>query len=378
MSVELRPVSGSSDRLEAWADGFLIGRVLMTVAGTSATMAAELDGGSALRHDVGALVLAAVAEAEERGATDVALLSQSLLVRHEARRMGFGGGLRAPLAATTDAIARTAMIADADTHATAAAYDRRDRTAWLVAALDHLGVASTPARSTSALGRLTRRLAGGVGDTLEVVVEGAPGRTFVVSAPDRADTMPEAVALAADTTRAVLTRFPAQAAGVKFVYFDRAIFDMKSGGHTAGMTEGSNPSIHLNVMYVSAEVSLEETDRPPPTFTALDRTVAHELWHRIEMVFEARDYRSSIDLRRQIGRSLGVETLEHAVKGGSAKAPAPWQAAHRRLMDEVSLYATTNVREATAEMFKQWWCRTGPTSPVVTRFGELVDQFFPG
>ena len=73
-----------------------------------------------------------------------------------------------------------------------------------------------------------------------------------------------------------------------------------------------------------------------------------------------------------------METLEHAVKGGSAKAPAPWQAAHRRLMDEVSLYATTNVREATAEMFKQWWCRTGPTSPVVTRFGELVDQFFPG
>jgi hypothetical protein len=377
MTVELRPVSGSSDRLEAWADGFRIGGVLMTVAGTSATMGAELDGGSALQGDVGALVLAAVAEAEDRGATDVTLFSQSLLVRHEARRLGFLGGLRAPLTATTDAIARTAMIADADAHP-GPVHDHQGRTAWLVAALDHLGVASTAPRRPSALGRLTRRLAGGVGDTLEVVVEGAPGGTFVVSAPDRADILPEAVALAADTTRAVLTRFLAQSDGVKFVYFDRAIFDMKSGGHTAGMTEGSNPSIHLNMMYVSAEVSLEETDRPPPTFTALDRTVAHELWHRIEMVFEAHDYRSSIDLRRQIGRSLGVETLEHAVKGGSAKAPAPWQAAYRRLVDEVSPYATTNVREATAEMFKQWWCRNGPTSPVVARFGELVDQFFPG
>jgi hypothetical protein len=385
MTVELRLVSGSSDRLDAWADGFRIGGVQMVVTGTMATMAAELDGGPALQDDVGDLVLAAVAEAEERGATDVALLSQSLLLRHEARRMGFRGPLRAPLAATTGAIARSAMIVD-----TAGVQDRRDRMAWLVAALDDVGVASMPARPAGALGRLTRRLAGGVGDTLEVVVEGAPGRTFVVSAPDRADTMPEAVALAADTTSAVLRRFPGQAAGVKFVYFDRAIYEMKAGGRTAGMTEGSAPSIHLNVMYVSAEASLEMTGerdkdrtehsgraRPPPTFTALDHTVAHELWHRIEMVFEARDYRSSIDLRRQIGRSLGVETLEHAVKGGSAKAPAPWQAAYRRLMDEVSPYATTGVREATAEMFKLWWCRSGPTSPVVTRFGELVDQFFP-
>ena len=48
-----------------------------------------------------------------------------------------------------------------------------------------------------------------------------------------------------------------------------------------------------------------------------------------------------------------------------------------RLVDEVSEYATTNPREATAEMFKLWWCRDGAPSPVVARFGELIEEFFP-
>ncbi len=84
-----------------------------------------------------------------------------------------------------------------------------------------------------------------------------------------------------------------------------------------------------------------------------------------------------MELRRQLGNYLGVETLEHALKGGTPKAPANWQAAYIRLADEVSPYATTNAREATAELFKLWWCRMGPPSPLVSRFGELVDQMLP-
>ena len=85
----------------------------------------------------------------------------------------------------------------------------------------------------------------------------------------------------------------------------------------------------------------------------------------------------SIQLRLGLGQALGVETLERALKGAENHAPAPWQQAYRRLAHEVSPYATTNAAEATAEMFKLWWCRVGPTTPVVTRFGALVDQLIP-
>ena len=63
----------------------------------------------------------------------------------------------------------------------------------------------------------------------------------------------------------------------------------------------------------------------------------------------------------------------------SATAPVPWQQAHRRIINEVSLYATTNMREATAEMFKLWWCSSpeAPPAPLVARFGALIDRYYP-
>jgi hypothetical protein len=85
---------------------------------------------------------------------------------------------------------------------------------------------------------------------------------------------------------------------VKFVYFDRATYGLKAGLH-AGVTEGSAPSVHLNVGFVAVEESFRmiskraskpgrsASARPPPPFTAVDGTVAHELWHKIESVFEA-------------------------------------------------------------------------------------------
>jgi hypothetical protein len=45
-------------------------------------------------------------------------------------------------------------------------------------------------------------------------------------------------------------------------------------------------------------------------------------------------------------------------------------------VDEVSLYSTTNAREATAELFRSWWCRGERITPVVARFGDLIDGFF--
>ena len=383
MTVELHPLAGTSNRFEAWADGAKIGLVVLATTGSVATMAASLDVGPLLADDIVDLIRTTVERAKEDRAAVIEFSGESLVLRQAARQLGFGGGLRGPLTLNIKDTAWPVVIDDRVQR-----FDRHERLAWLVATIREMGVTSTPARPNRAFGRLSKRLVGGVGDTLEVIVEWAPGRTFIINVPDRPDLMPEAVALAGDTATAVLNRFAEQAHAVRFVYFDRATYGFKTG-RESGMTQDVAPSIHLNVGFVAVEESLalmrtrdarpvrSGSARPPPPFTELDATVAHELWHKIENVFEAQHYRSSIDFRRRLGLHLGVETLEHAVKGGSTTAPAPWRHAHRRLVNEVSPYATTNRREATAEMFKLWWCGGDSASPIVARFGELVDQFLP-
>ncbi len=381
MTVELWPLAGTNDLLEIRADGTKIGFVRLAVSGSVAQMEVQLDTGPLLDEDITDLVVTAVKRAKEDGATDIEFPGESLLLRHAARQVGFRGGLRIPLEAKVDEVAAPVLFNDQ-----AQVFDRHERVEWLVAALHEVGIEATAARPNRAFGRLVKRLVGGVGDTLEVIISWAPGRTFIISVPDRSDLMPEAIALAGDMTISVLNRFPDQAFALKFVYFDRATYGLKAGRH-AGVTEGSAPSVRLSIGFIAVEEHLKMMNeregkprrstsaRPLPPFTVLDATVAHELWHKIESVFEAHHYKSSIDFRRQLGLHLGVETLEQAVKGGTKNAPATWQAAHKRLIEEVSRYAATNRREATAELFKLWWCGGGSTTPVVVRFGELIDEF---
>jgi hypothetical protein len=384
VTAELRPVPGSPGLFEVWGRDFKIGLVRLGVTGSTAVMVAQLEPTPRLGpQEVGDLVMATVQQAQKDGATAIEFPSDSVVLRHEARRAGLRGGLRTALGARTEEVA-----APVPAEASAPVPDRAQRTAWLCARLADLGVTATPAPATRSLGRLAKRLSGGVGDTLEVLVAWAPGQTFAISAPDRPDLMPEGMALAADTAVAVFRRFPDQAAAVRLISFDQVEHGLKTG-HYSGVAQVSVPSIHLNTAFVTEEAFLEmmrqQTHRlrrqglvdVVAASAPVDATVAHELWHQIENGFDARHYAQGMELRRQVGLALGVQTLEHAVKGGSPNAPAPWQAAHRRLVDEVSLYATTNAREATAELFKLWWCRRGPPSPVVARFGELIDQMLP-
>ncbi len=321
------------------------------------------------------------------GAVEVELDSDSLLVRYEARVLGFAGGLRRPLRAPA------APGAPGQGPASDAAR-RPARAPDVAAALSGWGIAAAPVRAAGTFERLANRLAIGVGATVDVAVHWAPGRSVTIGAPDRPDLMPEALALAADTTTAVLRRFPAQAGAVRSIRFDRSERGLSTGRYS-GVANSSSGTIHLTVGYVAADALVDATRRramtdgwpasgtggrsagPTSPFTAVDTTVAHELWHQIESAFEADHYADTIELRRGLGAALGVETLERAVKGNEAGAPSSWQRAVRRLAEEVSPYATTNTHEATAEMFKLWWCRVGPLPPVVARFGELVDRLLP-
>jgi hypothetical protein len=111
----------------------------------------------------------------------------------------------------------------------------------------------------------------------------------------------------------------------------------------------------------------------PAPFNQIDGTTAHEIWHQMEGAVEARRSMDGIDLRRRLGEALGVETLEQAINGGRPRAPDAWKVAHERLVNEVSPYGATAPVEATAEMFKLWWCANGAATPIVRRFGELVE-----
>ncbi len=410
MSVELGPAEGGApaDALSVWARGDHLGYAQLTLDGADAHIGVMIDAASAFeRHDLRDLLIELIQRVGAQGARRVELDCFSLLVRHEARRIGFVGPLRLPLMAAVDDVATRAVGASegpASDHGdgqTPGAVARAERASSLAGALVAWGVPAAPGRPPRGLGRLTSRLALGVSDTLDVALEWAPGRTVTMGVPDRADLMPEAVALAAQTTVAVLARFPEQAGVVATMRFDRSTRGLTTG-HYGGTADRAAGAIHLNIDYVAADAMVGMTRRQAARarqdqargqrftygalrasagatapFTFLDATVAHELWHQLERAFEARHYRDSVELRRGLGEALGVETLERAVKGNETNAPVAWRSAHEQLARQVSPYATTNVNEATAEIFKLWWCRTGAVAPVVARFGELIDELLP-
>ncbi|MGA2521775.1 MAG: hypothetical protein ABSG81_13290 [Acidimicrobiales bacterium] len=411
MSVDLGPAEAGAPAgvLAVWARGDHLGYAQLALQGTDARIGVVIDGTSAFeRDDLRDLLIELVQRSGAQGARRVDLDCFSLLVRHEARRIGFVGPLRRPLVAAVDDVATKAVgtgegpRSEPDGGQASRPLDQAELASSLAGALAAWGIPATPVRARRGLGRITSRLALGVADTLDVAVHWAPGRTVTIGVPDRADLMPEAVALAAQTTVGVLGRFPEQAGVVASIRFDRSTRGLTTG-HYGGTADRSAGAIHLNIDYVAADAMVAMTRRQaaraagqgPPRgqrftygtlrgaasaaapFTFLDATVAHELWHQLESAFEHRHYRASVELRRGLGEVLGVETLERAIKGNERNAPEAWRSAYEQLARQVSPYATTNVTEATAEIFKLWWCRTGAVSPVVARFGELIDQLLP-
>jgi hypothetical protein len=337
--------------------------------------------------DLAAVLAAAVAEARTSGVGALALAADgNLRFRYHARAAGFTGPLRDDLVLALGAA--SAALPSAATPTTPTDQDR------LVADLRMLlpGVEVASARAVGPLRRLFRGASTGVAGTVHLTVrvpdEPEPLRVAVPVAPD---VMAEGVALVIDTALAVRHRFRPLVGQVR-IFFDHAIQGLRAGT-VAGVAEASVRDIHLNPAYALLsemellEQSILDRSSAPgarrssitmlPPFTRVDSVVAHEFWHQIEFGFETSRYRDSVAFRREIGRYFGVETLEHAIKGGPAGAPPAWQAARARLAEEVSTYATTAPKEATAELFAQWWCtRAGPPPPAQF-FGALLAQFFP-
>jgi hypothetical protein len=232
-----------------------------------------------------------------------------------------------------------------------------------------------------------RSAVSGIGSTVDLVVEVHDGaRPLRVAIPDVPDLMPETVALVVDTAVAVRRRFRGAVPPVSAIRFDHAHHGLKVAQYAA-MADVAGAMVHVNASYVSAEgfVGMRRPESesgsrtpvvgPRPPFTVVDGVVAHELWHHMESAFEVRRYADSIEMRRELGRYFGVETLEHAILGAALGSPQAWRDAHLRLTTEVSEYAGTATREATAELFELWWCATSPPTGVVACFGDLVERF---
>jgi hypothetical protein len=293
----------------------------------------------------------------------VELDASDLLLRYEARAAGLAGKLRRPL---------TGSLTGHSPRASATGSERLgEDVGALVPGAD---ITARPVRG------MARRAMSGLTAMIDLTVAYPGDAPFVVSCPDVADVVPEAVALAVDTLGRVRRRFPIGARALARVSFDHSDRRLR-GSKFAGMAHRNMGLVHLNASFASADGLAEmarrwraaPTKRPSaairPPATALDATTAHEAWHQIEAVYEATAYQSTIEFRRSLGEHFGVATLEHAVLGGTPGAEPAWRTAHEQLVAEVSPYAGTRTVEATAEMFKLWWCVPEPRwSPAVRRF----------
>jgi hypothetical protein len=297
------------------------------------------------------------------------------LARHEARTIGWTGALRAPLqppaSSGSGGNGRGGLRSDEPRRRLAPPSSTEERT--------HAVDALLPAASVTRAYRVGRRMH-------TVKVKGADGRPALrVRMPDRDDLMPEPIAAAIDTTLAVKRRFGSAAAGVHGLSFDHGGAHYASGA-VVGSAESATGTVFLSPNLACADDMAEQRQRAasagggtsaavPPPFTALDGVVAHELWHNLDAAIQVSG--TYAQFNRELGEALGVATLEHALRGGEREAPPEWRAARLRLAREVSAYATTSPREATAEMFKLWWCSNGEPAPIIARFGDLVEHYYP-
>lgn len=300
---------------------------------------------------------------------ELALETNDPLVRDIARRHGFTGPLRGALAPGTGL---PAISKDDPTGV-------RDALQLLLP-----GIALEIEAKAGAAKSLLRRAVSGVSKTFSMFA--APNelaRPTRFSVPERDDVLIESVARCIDTTIAIRRRYGRVADSARRVSFDHADFQLLHGNH-AGSADRSSGLIHMNASFASLEgLTMMEQIRAQRVgggsagvaapFNGIDGTTAHEVWHQMEGAVEARRSMDGIDLRRRLGEALGVETLEQAVNGARPRSPDSWKLAHARLVDEVSAYGATAPVEATAEMFKLWWCATDEPASIVRRFGELIE-----
>lgn len=308
--------------------------------------------------------------AADHGADRISVAARDPHLRHELRRRGFTGPLRGHLRSPGDVAGEQPKP---DGGAPANQSERTDALASFVQSL--VPWATITAVRPNRVGQLLTGLAIGQRQLLELDLRAGNARyPLRLRVPDRPDLQPEQVALAADIAATVVRRFPWLR--VLALSFDQGVGGLKSGKLGGYALQQARSDLHINGAYVLGDVVLPPRERPrqagfhPYTGRAwIEDVVAHELWHAVEHDFEVRRFRDSMAFRQALGAALGVATIEHVYDPGN-------EAIRRRLAQEVSGYSVENRREATAELFTEWWLAPEPR-PMAQLFGTLVDQYLP-
>ncbi len=287
------------------------------------------------------------------------------LVRHEARRAGFTGPLRGPMS-------RTGLL----------------RVGEEIGAVSAADVDALAAQLGAFLAPTTVERRRGFTRGYDLRATTPQRDRLSVRVPRDTEVMAEPIAAALDTAFAIKARFGRAATGINAFSFDHG-GELLEHGAISGVAEGGAGVVVLSPTFAGVEFLVDERrarlaagfpGRPAPArarpYLRIDDVVAHECGHYLaaEIRVSGSAY---VDFNAQLGAALGVDSLELALRGREPNAPADWRAGYRRLVDDVSAYAGTSPREATAEMFGKWWCAPGPHPPVIERFAELVERYFP-
>jgi hypothetical protein len=198
------------------------------------------------------------------------------------------------------------------------------------------------------------------------------------------DTLLEPVAATVDTLLDLTARLRGATVRVPPI-----VFSLNDAGIARGRVAGANAGagIVLSPMYVDAGAlarirrRLDATARGGTTRRRrgnrfrVELTIVHEVGHSVDQAEGSGRLSDAVATRRDLGRSVGVESVELALRASWHDAHPEWGAARARIVADLSEYATTNCVELFAEAFVAWYLREG--TPIATAMETVLRRRYP-
>jgi hypothetical protein len=211
------------------------------------------------------------------------------------------------------------------------------------------------------------------------------GATAAVVVPMGPDTLLEPVAATVDTLLDLTARF-----GAASVYVPPITFSLNGMGIAHGRVAGANAGagIVLSPIYVDAGALARVRkrldavarggrvpSRPGEHRFRVERTVVHEVGHSVDQAAGSGRLSDTVEVRRALGRAVGVDSVELALRATWQNAPPEWAAARARIVADLSDYATTNCVELFAEAFVAWYLRED--TPIAGAMDAVLRARYP-
>jgi hypothetical protein len=107
----------------------------------------------------------------------------------------------------------------------------------------------------------------------------------------------------------------------------------------------------------------------------VELVVVHEVGHSVDQAHGSGRLSDAVETRRTLGRAVGIDSVELALRAGWQGSSPAWTAAHAQIVDDLSAYATTNCVELFAEAFVAWYL--GADTPIVGAMDSVLRARYP-